>query len=163
MEDQPVRKTIRFPKSIYDGISSISKEDETNFSQVVIEACTEYIHYKSHNICRNCKTEVTDVDFCPHCGYPVSPHAQQVVMNYHSDAVFSHNPKKQRIAENHIKQMIRDQHDETLKIVARIHRETLNEIASLLSSPVPKEQRPGISSPPPSGSDDSEDNAGARK
>ena len=72
---------IRFPPDLHKGIKKLAEERKVSFSQIVIEACYQYLGGSVPGLCPSCHTQNDpDAQYCQKCGASLTEEAKEKQM-----------------------------------------------------------------------------------
>ena len=64
---------IRFPPDLHADIKKLAESRDVTFTQIVIEACYQYIDGVIPGLCPSCHTQnLADSQYCQTCGEPIT-------------------------------------------------------------------------------------------
>lgn len=70
-DDYPT--SVRLPKDIRDQLKEIAKKRGVSPSQIIVEACIQYIDSSTPGLCPFCHTQnAPDARYCQKCGEPLT-------------------------------------------------------------------------------------------
>jgi len=79
---------IRFPPDLHADIKKLSEERNVSFTQIVIEACYQYIDGVVPGLCSSCHTQNNpDSQYCQKCGSSLLPGVAEQSIQYQVDEV----------------------------------------------------------------------------
>lgn len=103
---------IRFPPDLHADIKKLSEERNVSFTQIVIEACYQYIDGVVPGLCSSCHTQNNpDSQYCQKCGSSLSPgipdSSMQKQIEELQEQIAKLKEDKYKLLERHVEELLK--------------------------------------------------------